>query len=69
MVFLFFFLRFDLTTAGTTDALDLPRLTDSVEWALTHQDEFKRHAASVRAGLLDDLKQAEALLKQTLTSS
>ena len=65
----YFLSRFGLTTAGTTDALDLPGLTESVEWALTHQDEFKRHAASVRAGLLDDLKQAEALLKETLTSS
>ena len=65
----YFLSRFGLTTAGSTDDLDLPRLTGSVEWALTHQDEFKRHAASVRAGLLDDLKRAEALLKKTLTSS
>lgn len=63
-----FLSHFGLTTAGTTDALDLPRLTGSVEWALSHQDEFKRHAASVRAGMLDDLKQAESLLKETLTS-
>jgi len=65
----YFLSRFGLTTAGTTDALDLPHLTESVEWALTHQDEFKRHAVSIRAGLLADLSRAEALLKQTLTSS
>lgn len=65
----FFLSRFGLTTAGTTDALDLPRLTESVEWALAHQDEFKQFAASVRAGLLDDLKRAAVLLKQTLTST
>lgn len=65
----YFLSRFGLTTAGTTDALDLPRLTESVEWALTHQDEFKRRAASVRAGLLADLDRAKELLKQTLTSS
>lgn len=69
VVFFVFLSRFGLTTAGTTDALDLPHLTESVEWALTHQDEFKRHAVSVRAGLLADLSRAEALLKQTLTSS
>ena len=64
----YFLSQFGLTTAGTTDALDLPRLTESVEWALTHQDEFKQHAASVRAGLLADLDRAKELLKQTLTS-
>ena len=62
-----FLSRFGLATAGNTDDLDLPRLTESVEKALAHQDEFKRHAASVRAGMLADLGQAEALLKQTLT--
>jgi len=66
---LFFFSRFDLTTAGTPEAFDLPRLTESVEWALAHQDEFKQHAASIRAGLLADLDRAKELLKQTLTSS
>ena len=65
----YFLSRFALMTAGTTDALDLPRLTESVEWALTHQDEFKQRAASVRAGLLADLDRAKELLKQTLTSS
>ena len=64
----FFLSRFGLATAGTTDRLDLPRLTESVEWALAHQDEFKRHAASVRTGLLEDLNRAETLLKQTLTN-
>ncbi len=64
----YFLSRFGLTTAGTTDDLDLPRLTESVDWALTHQDEFKQSAASVRAGLLEDLKRAETLLKQTLES-
>ena len=64
----FFLSRFGLTTAGTTDELDLPRLTESAEWALTHQAEFKRHAATIRAGLLADLDRAKALLKQTLTS-
>ncbi len=59
---------FGLTTAGTTDALDLPRLTGSVEWALSHQDEFKQSAASVRAGLLADLDRAKERLKQTLTA-
>ena len=63
----YFLSRFGLATAGNTDDLDLPRLTESVEKALAHQDEFKRHAASVRAGMLADLGQAEALLKQTLT--
>ena len=62
----FFLSQFGLTTAGTTDDLDLPRLTESVDWALTHQDEFKQSAASVRAGLLERLKRAETLLKQTL---
>ena len=64
----YFLSRFGLTTAGTTDSLDLPRLTESVEWALTHQDEFKQRAAAVRTGLLQDLKQAETLLKRTLES-
>ena len=64
----FFLSRFGLTTAGTTDKLDLPLLTESVEWALKHRDEFKRHAATIRAGLLADLDRAKALLKQTLTS-
>ncbi len=64
----YFLSRFGLTTAGTTDALDLPHLTESVEWALTHQDEFKQRAASVRAGLLADLEHAKTLLKQTLTT-
>ena len=65
----YFLSRFGLTTAGTTDALDLPRLTESVEWALTHQDEFKQRASSVRAGMLADLDRAKEFLKQTLTSS
>ena len=65
----YFLSRFGLTTAGSTDALDLPRLTESAEWALTHQDEFKQRAASVRAGLLADLDHAKEFLKQTLTSS
>jgi len=65
----YFLSRFGLTTAGSTDSLDLPRLTESVEHALAHQDEFKRHAATVRAGLLADLKRAESLLEQKLTSS
>ena len=64
----YFLSRFGLTTAGTTDALDLPRLTESVEWALAHQDEFRQRAASVRAGLLADLDRAKALLEQVLTS-
>lgn len=64
-----FLSRFGLTTAGSIDALDLPRLTGSVEHALAHQDEFKRNAASVRAGLLADLKRAETLLQHTLTST
>ena len=65
----YFLSRFGLVTAGTTEKLDLPRLSESVEWALTHQDEFKRHAASVRAGLLGDLERAKTLLKQTLSAS
>ena len=65
----YFLSRFGLTTAGTTDKLDLPRLTGSVEWALAHQDEFKKRAASVRAGMLADLDRAKELLKQTLTST
>jgi len=65
----YFLSRFGLTTAGTTDALDLPRLTESVEWALAHQDEFKQRAASVRAGLLADLDRAKELLKQMLIPS
>lgn len=64
----FFLSRFGLTTAGTTDRLDLPRLTESVEWALSHQAEFKSRAASVRADMLADLDRATALLKQTLTN-
>ncbi|MBP5585485.1 MAG: polysaccharide pyruvyl transferase family protein [Lentisphaeria bacterium] len=64
----YFLSRFGLTTAGTTDALDLPRLTESVEWALAHQDEFRRRAASVRAGLLADLDRAKTLLEQVLAS-
>ena len=64
----YFLSRFGLTTAGTTDNLDLPLLTESVEWALTHQDEFKQRAASVRAGMLADLEHAKTLLKQTLTT-
>ncbi len=65
----YFLSRFGLTTAGTTEDLDLPRLTESVEWALSHQDEFKQRAASVRAGLLADLDKAKTLLKQTLSST
>jgi len=64
----YFLSRFGLATAGSTDALDLPRLTESVEHALAHQNEFKRRAASVRAGLLADLGRAETLLKRTLAS-
>ena len=64
----FFLSRFGLTTAGTTDDLDLPRLTESAEWALAHQAEFKQRATTVRAGLLADLDRAKTLLKQTLTS-
>ena len=64
----FFLSRFGLATAGTTDRLDLPRLTESVEWALTHQDEFKRRAAVVRAEMLSDLDRAVSLLKRTLTN-
>ena len=64
----FFLSRFGLTTAGTTDDLDLSRLTESVEWALTHQAEFKRSAASVRARLLAELDRAKELLKQTLAN-
>ena len=30
----YFLSRFGLVTAGTTDNLDLPRLTEAVEWAL-----------------------------------
>ena len=65
----YFLSRFGLVTAGTTDDLDLPCLTESVEYALTHQDEFKRHAASVRDEMLADLGRAETLLKQTLMNS
>ena len=64
----FFLSRFGLATAGTTDRLDLPRLTESVEHALTHQDEFKRKAAAVRAEMLADLDRAVSLLKQTLSN-
>ena len=63
----FFLSRFGLSTAGTTDQLDLPRLTESVEHALSHQDEFKRSAAAVRAEMLSDLDRATALLKRTLS--
>ena len=66
---MFFLFRFGLVPAGTADTLDLPHLTESVEWALTHRVEFKQCAASVRAGLLADLDRAKELLKQTLTSS
>ena len=65
----FFLSRFGLTTAGTTNALDLPRLTEAVEQAMAHQDEFKRNAASVRAELLADLDRAKSFLQQTLASS
>jgi len=64
----FFLSRFGLTTAGTTDCLDLPRLTESVERALTHREEFRQQAAAVRAGLLADLDHAAELLKQALNS-
>ena len=64
----YFLSRFGLTTAGTTDALDLPRLTESVEWSLAHQDEFRQRAASVRTEMLADLDRAKALLKQALTA-
>lgn len=40
-----------------------------VEQAPAHRDGFRSHAASVRAGLPDDLKRAAVLLKQTLTST
>ena len=63
----FFLSKFGLATAGTTDALDLPSLTESVEWALAHQDEFKHRAESVRAGMLAELSRAELLLKRTLS--
>ena len=59
---------FGLTTAGTNDARDLPRLTGSVERAQAHQDEFKRRAASVRSGMLEDLDRAKESLKQTLAA-
>ena len=65
----YFLSRFGLTTAGTTDALDLPRLTESVEWAMAHQDEFKQRAASVRAGLLADLDRAKERLTRIMVSS
>ena len=64
----YFLPRFGLTTAGTTDALDLPRLTESVEWAMAHQDEFRQRAASVRAEMLADLNRAKALLQHALTA-
>ena len=64
----FFLSRFGLTTAGTTDRLDLPRLTEAVEWALLHQNEFKTRAAAVRADMLADLDRAVSLLKRTLTN-
>ena len=63
-----FLSKFGLTTAGTTDDLDLPRLTESAEWCMAHQDEFKRRAASVRAEMLADLDRAKTLLQQTLAS-
>lgn len=64
----FFLSRFGLSTAGTTDRLDLSRLTESVERALSHQDEFKRNAAAVRAEMLSDLEKAAALLKRVLSN-
>jgi len=64
----FFLSRFGLATAGTTDRLDLPRLTESVEHALSHQDAFKQSAAAVRAEMLSDLEKATALLKQVLSN-
>ena len=64
----YFLSRFGLTTAGTTDNLDLPRLTESVERALARRDEFRRHAETVRAEMLADLDKAAALLKRTLNS-
>ena len=63
----FFLSRFGLVTAGTTDRLDLPRLTESVEQALSHQAEFKRSASAVRAEMLSDLDRAAVLLKQVLS--
>lgn len=65
----FFLSRFGLATAGSTVALDLPRLTESVEHALAHRDEFKKRAASVRAEMLADLDRAKSLLQQTLASA
>jgi len=62
----YFLSRFGLVTAGTTDHLDLPRLTESVDWALAHRDEFRLRAETVRAELLADLDKAAALLKQVL---
>ena len=64
----FFLSRFGLTTAGTTDSLDLPRLTESVEQAFSQRDEFCRRAEKVRAGMLSSLEKAAALLKRTLAS-
>ena len=64
----FFLSRFGLSTAGTTDRLDLPRLTGAVEHALSHHDEFKQTAAAVRAEMLSDLDRAAALLKQVLSN-
>lgn len=64
----FFLSRFGLTTAGTTDDLDLPRLTESVEQALSNGDEFRQHAEAVRAGMLADLDKAAMRLKQALNS-
>lgn len=52
-------------TAGTICAPDLPRLTESEDWVLTHQNELKQDAADERAGLPEDLKRAESLLNQT----
>ena len=65
----FFLSRFGLTTAGTTACLDLPSLTESVEHALSHPDEFRRHASAVRAEMLSDLDRAAARLKRILEDS
>ena len=61
-----FISQFGLVTAGSTDQLDLPALTEAAEWALAHRDEFRLRARFVRAGLLADLDHAIGLLKQTL---
>ena len=64
----FFLSRFGLSTAGSTDRLDLPRLTESVEHALSHQNEFRQTASAVRAEMLSDLDRATALLKRVLSA-